>query len=110
MDRGPSFWTSVTNRSLPWYYWASLRTSSPPPISRMPAPSTQRATPPPVLGSRPVIPLVTPLGDPLLTVSLPELPLPEPPLPPELSLSPLSEPPPFPGSGGVVPPPFPSKL
>src|SRR4028119_1884627 len=71
---------------LPWYYRASLRTSSPPPISRMPAPSTQRATPPPVLGSRPVIPLVTPLGDPLLAVSLPEPPLPEPPLPPELSL------------------------
>src|SRR5215217_7352939 len=69
-----------------------LRTRRPPTTSTMPKPSTQRAAPPPVLGSTPLTPSAIlagtppPLLDPALLVSLPTVPLlssPELPLLPE---------------------------
>jgi hypothetical protein len=53
-------------------YRKILRTSRPLPTSRMPASSTQRAMPPPVVGSMPLIPPVSsPPGSSLLSAPLP---------------------------------------
>src|SRR5215216_7073018 len=97
-------------------YRNALRTRRPPTTSTTPKPSTQRAAPPPVLGSTPLRPSAIlagtppPLLDPALPVSLPTVPLlSSPELPPsELSLL-LPEPAPLePPLLGALPPEPPS--